>query len=113
MAFEPRYSPEPSYQRTAGVDTDVAAGRACSNSHSASRSLVKTPLPGGGSPRRMKVSSTPSRHRTRARALIRLYPPVMASQATTRPSRAGSTAARNRSNRGPNASMEPLPISRK
>ena len=51
--------------------------------------------------------------RTRARALIRLYPPVMASQATTRPSWAGSTAARNRSNRGPNASMEPLPISRK
>jgi len=42
---------------------------------------------------------------TVARALIRLYPPVMASQAMTRPARSGSAAARNRSNRVPSASM--------
>ena len=105
MALAPRCSPERSYQRATGVDTDVAAGSAESRSHSASRSLVNTPLPGGGSPRRMNVSSAPSPQRTRARALIRLYPPVMASQAMTRPARSGSTAARNRSNRGPSASI--------
>src|ERR1700722_7846779 len=110
MALAPRCSPERSYQRATGVDTDVAPGSAESRSHSASRSLVNTPLPGGGSPRRMNVSSAPSRQRTRARALIRLYPPVMASQAMTRPARSGSTAARNRSNRGPSASMEPAPL---
>src|SRR5580693_4835423 len=109
MALEPRYSPEWSYQRATGVDTDVAPGSAASRSHSASRSLVNTPLPGGGSPRRMKVSSAPSRQRTRARVLIRLYPPVMASQAMTRPARSGSTAVRNRSNREPSASMKPVP----
>ena len=39
--------------------------------------LTNTPLPAGGSPRRMSVSSRPSDHRTLARALIRLYPPLI------------------------------------
>src|SRR5664279_15523 len=102
--FEPRYSPVASYQRTTGVRTVAIVGSACNMTHSASRSLVKTPLPGGGSPRRMKTSTEPSPHVTEARALMRLYPPVIGSQLVTRPARCGSTTARNCSRRAPRLS---------
>src|SRR5207237_919283 len=63
---------------------------------SASRSLTKTPSPGGGSPRSTNRSTAPSSHRTSATAESRLYPPVIGRNTVTERRRSGSAKARKR-----------------
>ena len=67
--FAPKYSPVASYHRGVAVRIGTFPEIARSNRHSASRSLTKTPVSGGGSERNTKDSSDPSAHRTVASAL--------------------------------------------
>ena len=67
--FAPRCSPVASYHRGVGVQIGSFPAMARSSCHSASRSLTKTPVSGGGSERSTKDSCDPSGHRTVASAL--------------------------------------------
>src|SRR5260370_39517402 len=75
--FAPKYSPVASYHLGVGVRIGSLPEIACSNRHSASRSLTKTPVSGGGSERNTKDSCDPAAHRTVAIALRLLEPPLI------------------------------------
>jgi len=79
-----------SYHRTFGVRTVSLPCNERSSWNSSSRSLSNTPVSGGGSARSTKLSSDPSAHRTVARALSRLYPPLIGRKDVTAGPRSGS-----------------------